>query len=140
MKTLSVLGVNWNEHARFQHCRQLLQFLYCCVPTRVGIDEVDGRVLPEGRDSVAAEVPGVASVEISEPLRVDDVDGGGSVLEFLNEAKAGHLAEVNECFGSCVEFLSLDPAPIKSLAEISEVSSVGLKRLVLTVSGEDSYL
>ena len=66
------------------------------------VDEVDCRVAAVGGDSVTAEVVGVGSVEIAEPLRVDDVDGGCGVLEFIDETKAGHLAEVEKRFGSCV--------------------------------------
>jgi hypothetical protein len=62
----------------------------------MGVDEVDCWVAAAGGDSVAAEVFGVGSVEIAKPLRVDDVDGSSGVFEFINEAKAGHLAEVKE--------------------------------------------
>lgn len=137
---LAVFRVNGNEHAGLQRFRQPLEIIHGRVPARMGVDEVDGRVLLQGGDFVCAEVVGVASFEISKPLRVDDVDGGGGLRESLNEAEAGHLAEVKECFGVCVEFLTLDPAAIKSRAEISEVGSVGFERLVLTVSGENSYL
>ena len=68
----------------------------------MGVDEVDCRVAAVGGDLGTAKVVGEFSIEIAEPLRVDDVDGGGGVLEFINETKAGHLAEVKKRFGSCV--------------------------------------
>jgi hypothetical protein len=46
----------------------------------MGVDEVDRRVIAAGGDSVAAEVVGVVSIEIAEPLRVDDVDGAAASL------------------------------------------------------------
>ena len=46
------------------------------MPAGVGVDEVYCRFAAKGGDSVTAEVAGVVSVEIAEPLRVDDVDGG----------------------------------------------------------------
>ena len=70
--------------------------------TGVGVDEVHCRVAAAGGDSVTAEVVGVGSVEIAEPLRVDDIDGGCAIFEFIDETKAGHLAEVEERFRSCV--------------------------------------
>ena len=124
----------------FSAVSQPLQIVNGRVSAGMGVDEVDCRVAAEGGGFVTAEVVGVGSVEIAEPLRVDDIDGGCGVLEFINEAKAGHLAEVEERFGSCVQFLTLDPVAIESLSEISEVVRVGLEPFVLTVCGENSYL
>ncbi len=97
-----MFGVNGNKHTWLQRRRQLLQILNRRVSARMGVDEVDCRVAAVGGDLVTAVVVGVLSIEIAEPLRVDDVDGGGGVLEFINEVKAGHLAEVEKRFGSCV--------------------------------------
>ena len=41
----------------------------------------------------------MVSIEIAEPLRLNDVDGDCGVLEFINAAKAGHLDEVEKRFG-----------------------------------------
>jgi len=71
------------------------------MPARMRIEEVDCWVATKGGDFVTPEVVGVGSVEIAEPLRVDDVDRGCGVLERIDEAKAGHLAEVEESFRSC---------------------------------------
>ena len=102
LKPLRVFGVNRNHHARFQRCRQLLQILNRRVSARMGVDKVDCRVAAVGGDLVTAVVVCVLSVEIAEPLRVDDVDRGCGVLERIDEAKAGHLAEVEESFRSCL--------------------------------------
>ena len=111
----------------FSAAANSLQILNRRVSARMGVDEVDCRVAAVGGDLVTAVVVSVLSIEIAEPLRVDDVDGGGGVLEFINEVKAGHLAEVEKRFGSCVQFLTLDPVAIESLSEISEVLWVGLE-------------
>jgi len=97
-----VFGVNGDELARVQGCGQPLQIGNGRVSARMGVDEVDCRVASECGDLVTAVVVGVLSIEIAEPLRVDDVDRGVVVLEFINEMKAGHLAEVEKRFGSCV--------------------------------------
>ena len=68
----------------------------------------------------------MVSVEVAEPLRVNDVDRSGGVLEFIDEVKAGHLAEVEECFRSLPQFLMLYPVAKESRAEITEVFRVGL--------------
>ena len=135
----AVFGVNGNELTRPQRCRQPLQVLYRRVSARMGVDEVDCRVAAAGGDPVTAEVVSVVSIEIAEPLRVDDIDGGCGVLEFIDEAKAGHLAEVKERFRSCVQFLTLDPVAIEPLSEIPKVVWVGLELFVLTVIGENSH-
>ena len=101
-KVFAVLGVNGNELSGIQRFGQLLKVGNRRVSTGVGVDEVDCRVATAGGDSVTAEVVGVISVEIAEPLRVDDIDGGYGILKLINEAKAGHLAEVEKRFGSCV--------------------------------------
>ena len=110
------------------------------MPAGVGIDEVDRRVAAKGRYFFTAEVICVGSIEITQPLRVDDIDRGCGVLELINEAKVGHLAEVEERFGSCVQFFRLHPAAIEPLAEISEVVWIGLESLVIGVCGKNSYL
>ena len=102
LKPLRVFGVDGYEHAGIQCCSQSLQILYGRVSAGMGVDEVDFRVASVGGDLVAAEIVGVGSVEIAEPLRVDDVDRGCGVLERIDEAKAGHLAEVEESFRSCL--------------------------------------
>ncbi len=79
-------------------------------------------------------------VEIAEPLRVDDVNRGHIVLERIDQTKAGHLAEVEESFWSCVQFLTRYPVAIESLSEVSKVIWVSLELLILAVSGEYSYL
>ena len=101
-ETLCVFGMNRNQHLRLQSRSQFLQVLQWRMPARMRVDEVDCWVAAASGDSVTAEVVGVGSVEIAEPLRVDDIDGGCGVLEFINETKAGHLAEVEKRFGSCV--------------------------------------
>ena len=97
-----MFGVNGNQYAWLEGRCQPLQVLNRRVSARMGVDEVDCRVAAVGGDLVTAEVVGVGSVEIAEPLRVDDVDRGCGVLERIHEAKAGHLAEVEESFWSCV--------------------------------------
>src|SRR5271168_4999436 len=84
-KVFAAFGVNGNQLAGIQSRSQPLQIGNGRVSTGVGVDEVDSRVALAGGDFVTAEIFGVGSVEIAEPLRVDDVDGGGSVLEFINE-------------------------------------------------------
>lgn len=111
----AVFGVNGNEFAGIQGRSQPLQISNGRMPAGVGEDEVDCRVASVGGDLVAAVVVSVLSIEIVEPLRVNDVDGGCGVLEFIDEVKAGHLAEVEERFGSCAEFLDLDPLAIESV-------------------------
>ena len=54
----------------------------------VCVHEVDCRIAAAVGDSDTAEVVGMVSIEIAEPLRVDDVDGGCGVLEFINEVEA----------------------------------------------------
>ena len=66
------------------------------VSARVGVDEVDCRVAAGGRDFVTAEILGVVTVKIAEPLRVDDIDWGGGVIEYTDETKVGHHAEVKK--------------------------------------------
>ena len=72
------------------------------MPARMRVDEVDLRVAAEGGDFVTAEVVGVGSVEIAEPLRVNDADRSFGALEPIDETKAGHLAEVEKSFRSCL--------------------------------------
>jgi hypothetical protein len=139
-EVLAVLGVNGNELAGIQRSGQPLQVCNRRVSARVRVDKVDCRVAATGGDSPTAEVVGVVSVQIAEPLRVDDVDGSSGVLEFINKPKTGHLAEVEKRFGSCVQFSTLDPVAIESLSEISKVVWVGLEPFVLAVRGENSYL
>lgn len=92
----AVLSVNGNQLAGIQSRSQPLQIGNGRVSTGVGVDEVDCRVAAACRDSVTAEIVGVGSIEIAEPLRVDDIDGDSGVLEFIDEAKARHLAEVEK--------------------------------------------
>jgi len=132
--------VNGNQLAGIQGRSQPLQIGNGRVSTGVGVDEVDCRVAAVSGDSVATEVVGVVSVEIAEPLRVNDIDGSCGVLKFIDETKAGHLAEVEKRFGSCVQFLTLDPVAIESLSEVSKVVWVGLEPFVLAVRGENSCL
>ena len=93
-------GVNGNKFAGIQRCGQLLQVCNGRMPARMRVDKVHLWVFSVSGDSVATEVVGVGSIEIAEPLRVDDIDGGCGVLEFIDETKAGHLAEEEKRFGS----------------------------------------
>ena len=115
-----------NQHLRVQCIDELSQVFYGGMPAGVGIDKVDCRVVPEGGNSVTTEVLGVVSVEIAEPLRVDHVGGSGVVLEFVDEVKAGHLAEVEECFRSRPQFLQNHPVAENSRAEIAKILRIAL--------------
>ena len=134
-----MFGVNGNQHSRLQGCRQPLQIFHRRMPAGMRIDEVDRRITAESGDFANAELARVLSVDIAEPLRVDEVDGGHGILEFVNEAKAGHLAEVKEQLGICVQLFTLDPVAIETLSEITKVVGAGLQPFVLTMAGENSY-
>jgi len=110
------------------------------MPASVGVNEVDSRVASVSGDFVTARLARVLPVDIAEPLRVDNIDGVLGVLEFIDPTKVGHLAEVEERFRGCVQFLGHDSVAIKSVPKISKVFWVSLETFVVAVFGEYSYL
>jgi hypothetical protein len=90
-EAFAAFSVNGNELAGIQCRGESLQVGNGGVSAGVGVDEVDRRVAAEGGDVVTAEVVGVISVEIAEPLGVDDVDRSGGALEAIDESVAGIL-------------------------------------------------
>ncbi len=132
--------MNRHEHFRLKSDGKLLQIAQCSMTARMRVDEVDLRVVAKGGDFVTAEIVSVGSIKISQPLRIDHVDRGCGVLERIDETKAGHLAEVEEGFRSCVQFLTRYPVAIESLSEVSKVIWVSLELLILAVGDENSYL
>src|ERR1039457_4573593 len=136
----AVFGVNGNELARIQRCRQLFQFLYRRVAAGVRVHEIYARVCPIGGNSVTADVLRMVAVKVAEPLRVDHVDGGGSVLKLIDETEARHLAEVEECFRSLPQVLRHHPSAKEPVAKVAEVIRVGLQSLILTTFCVNSNL
>src|ERR1035441_5698643 len=77
----------------------------------------------------------MVAVKVAEPLRVDHVNGGGSVLKLIDETEARHLAEVEECFRSLPQVLRHHPVAEKSFAEIAKILRVALQLLILRTRG-----
>src|ERR1022692_16755 len=98
----------------------------------VRIDKVHSWIFPVGGYPVTADVLRMVAVKVAEPLRVDHVDGGGSVLKLIDETEARHLAEVEECFRSLPQVLRHHPSAKEPVAKVAEVIRVGLQSLILT--------
>src|ERR1035441_1220210 len=105
----------------------------------VRIDKVHSWIFPVGGYPVTADVLRMVAVKVAEPLRVDHVNGGGSVLKLIDETEARHLAEVEECFRSLPQVLRHHPVAEKSFAEIAKILRVALQLLILRTRGDPEY-